>query len=108
MNSTKERVLNICTHVSDLPLLPVSVDIVWLIELFEHWFWLLAWSPGKIPMKYIQPIVVGSSFPMPLGTLDPNGVMSPSAREAAAHTPSPVARERSPLNHLQWHRRLRH
>ena len=39
MNSTKETVLNVSVHASDPSLLPVSADLIWLIELLEQWSW---------------------------------------------------------------------
>ena len=88
MNSTKGRVLNVCIHASDLSLLPVPADLVWLIEFPETWSSLPLWSPGKIPKKYIQPVTSVSAFPPPAKTLDPNGIRPLSVFEAAAHTPS--------------------
>ena len=58
VNSTKERILNICTHASDLSLLPVCTDLTWLTELLEQWSCLPLWSPGKIPRKHIQPVAI--------------------------------------------------
>ena len=65
----KRRVLNVSIHASDLSLLPMTADLVWLIELLEQWCWLPLWSPEKLPKKHIQPVAIGSSFAMPANTL---------------------------------------
>ena len=54
------RVLHVCMHVSDLSILPVAGNLIWLIELPETWSWLPLWTPGKIPNKYVQPSTISS------------------------------------------------
>ena len=93
MNWTKERVLNICIHASDLSLLRVCTDLTWLIEFAEQWSWLPLWSPGTTARKYIQPVASGSSFPLPENTLDPNGIVASSAWDAPTRPPSSVNRQ---------------
>ena len=56
--------------MSDLSLLPVTADLVWLIEL---------------PGKSVQPVAIGSSLAMPENSLDPNGIMVSSAWETPTH-----------------------
>ena len=94
-NSTNQRFLNICIHGSDLSLLLVIADRVWLIELLEQWPCLPLWSPGKISRKHVQSVAIGSSFAMPENSLDPNGITVSSAWKTPTR-PSPSAVNKHP------------